>query len=115
MTESVDVAIGVQEGTVIARWKDPIREIVFDPPNAYKIGLALSRAALEAHEGAAGKDAVEFVAGELVEQKITVSDATRDMLIGQVATILRTFDEQGKTAGYKAMHCVDTVLKETAR
>lgn len=113
--ESIDVAIGVRDGKVVAQWKDPVREIVFDPPNSYKVGLALSRAALEAHKGAAGKDTVEFIAGELVEQKMTISDLARDMLIGQVATIVKTFIEQKKSPGYIAMHCVDTVLKETTR
>lgn len=113
---SVDIAIGVVKGKVVAQWKDPIREIEFDPPNAYKIGLALSKAALDAHRGSGdvGKD-TEFIAGELAQVKVEVSDQTRTYLINAVSTILRTFIEQGKTPGYMAMHCVDAVLRETAR
>jgi hypothetical protein len=112
---SVDVAIGVFEGQVVARWKDPLREITFDPPNAYKIGLALSHAALEAHNGAAGKEAVEFIAGELAEVKVHVSDLQRMAMVQVVATIVRTLTDQKRTAGYIAQHCVDAVLKDTAR
>lgn len=113
--DSIEVAIGVVEGKVIAHWREPTTEISFDAKNAYLIGVALAKAALEAHRGAGDGGDAEFVAGQLVEQKVKVSDAKRDLLIAQVATILRTLSEQGKSHGYMALHCVDTVLAETAR
>ena len=114
--DSVDVAIGVFDGKVIAQWKDATTEIVFDPKNAYMIGIALSKAAMEAHRGNSSdsKD-LEFLAGELATQKVKITDARRDLLIGKVATILKTFAEQGRTPGYCAMHAVDTVLADTAQ
>jgi hypothetical protein len=117
MSKSVDVAIGVDKGKVIARWHTPVTEIVFDPQNAYKVGLALSKAALDAHTNTKrdAKADVEFIDGELSQSKIIVSDQQRAYMVGAVATILKTFLEQKKTPGYMAEHCVDAVLRETAR
>lgn len=115
MTESVDVAIGVVNGKVVARWHDPVTQIEFDAANAYKVGLALSHAALEAHSGKAESKDIEVIGEELAQVKVVVSDAKRDMLVGQVASIVRTFVDQKKSAGYIALHCVDAVLRETAR
>lgn len=117
MSESMDVAIGVVEGKVVARWHAPVTEIAFDPKNAYKVGLALSKAALDAHSGKKreAKSDVEFIDGELSQNKIVVTDLQRDYMIAQVATILKTLQDQKRSPGYMAMHCVDAVLKETAR
>lgn len=112
---NVEVAIGVFEGKVIARWHGPIEEIIFDPANAYQIGVALAQAAMQAHRGVSEAWDKEFIAGELREVGVKISDFKRDALIGQVATILKTFMRQNKSSGYIAMHCVDTVLRETAR
>ncbi len=117
MSDSVDVAIGIVKGKVVAQWRKPTAEIVFDPANAYKIGLALSKAALDAHRGErgdTGKD-VAFIDGELAQVKVEVSDEKRLYLVNAVATILKTLLEQGKTPGYCALHAVDMVLRETAR
>lgn len=111
--DNIDIAIGVVNGQVITKWNDATNEIVFDPANAYKVGLALSRAAMQAHGNAKDvKSDTDFILGE---QRITVTDAQRDYMVAQVATILKTFMEQGKSPGYMAMHCVDTVLAETAK
>lgn len=112
---NVDIAIGVFEGKVIARWLEATREIMFDPANAYKVGLALSHAAIEAHEGTRQQKDIEFIGEELAQIKIVVTDAQRDMLVATVATILATLIEKKMTPGYIAMHCVDAVLRETAR
>lgn len=115
MSENVDVAIGVVGAKVVARWIEPVTQIEFDAANAYKVGLALSHAALEAHKGARKSKDVEFIDGELAQVKLVVSDVLRDMLIASVATIVKTLQDQKKTPGYIAMHCVDAVLRETAR
>lgn len=115
MTDSVAVAIGVFDGKVIAKWHAPVDQITFDPKNAYTVGLALSKAALEAHRGSSVNGDADFVAGQLTEQRITITDAQRDLLIGKVATMLKTFIDQGKWPGYIAMHAVDLVLSDTAR
>lgn len=117
MSEAVDIAIGVVEGKVVLQWHQPTSEMICDPKNAYKIGLALSKAALDAHTGEKrqAKSDVEFIDGELSQTKTIVTDLQRDAMIAQVATIVRTFMEQKKSPGYIAMHCVDAVLKETTR
>ena len=115
MSENVDVAVGVVNGKVVAQWHKPVNEIVFDPKNAYTVSLALGRAALEAHKGSAGADTIDFVAGELVDQKIRISDARRSMLVMQASTILKSLREQSKPDGYCAQHIVDLVLADTAK
>jgi len=116
MSESVDVAVGVVDGKVVARWPDPLTEITFDAKNAYQVSLALGRAALEAHGGKpTGDRELKFIEGELKQVKITVTDQHRDFIIAQVATIIRSLLEQNRTPGQIALHCVDAVLKETAR
>ena len=113
---SVDVAIGIVRGKVIAQWKDATTEIVFDPKNAWMVGIALSKAAMEAHRGSPqeSKD-LEFIAGELATTKVKISDAQRDALIGKVATNIKTLLLQNRTPGYIAMDAVDTVLADTAQ
>lgn len=112
---NVDVAIGVVDGKVIAQWHEATNEIVFDAKNAYLVGISLAKAALEAHRNGSVLGDTEFIAGELNEVKVKVSDTKRDFLITQVATILRSLIAAGKSPGYCAMHCVDAVLQETAR
>ena len=112
---SVDVAIGVVDGKVIAQWKDPTTEIAFDPKNAYSVGMHLARAAMEAQRGKPTGKELEFIAGELATVKVEVTDLQRMAMIQQVATIIRTLLDQKRTPGYMAQHCVDAVLRETAR
>lgn len=116
MSDSVDVAIGVVEGKVIARWQQACTEISFDPKNAYQVSIALGKAALEAHGGKAAdsKDAA-FIDGELKQVKVTVTDAQRMMMVAKVATIIRSMMDQKATHGQIAVHAVDAVLRETAR
>ena len=115
MTDSVQVAIGILDGKVIAKWHAPVSEIAFDPQNAYSVGMALSRAALEAHQGKATGKETEFIAGELAQVKVKVTDAQRMAMVMSVSTIVRTLMDQKRTAGYIAQCAVDAVLQETAR
>ena len=115
MSDSVQVAIGILDGKVIAKWHAPVSEIAFDPKNAYAIGIALSRAAMEAHQGKATGKESEFIAGELAQVKVKVTDAQRMALVMTVSTIVRTLMDQKRSAGYISQHAVDAVLQETAR
>ena len=115
MSESVDVAVGVLNGKVLARWRDPTSEIEFDARNAYQIGLALCRAAMQAHRGSPGAKDVQFLKGELAEVKKTVSDLERMAMIQKVATIVRTMVDRNAQAGTIAAHAVDAVLRDVAR
>lgn len=112
MSESVQVAVGVVEGKVVARWAMPTAEIVFDPQNAYNVGMALAQAGMEAH-GGSPINAHPFLTSELQRPKVT--DAQRDMLIGIVATQLKTLMDKGRSPGFMAIHAVDAVLQEVAR
>lgn len=109
---NVDIAVGVVEGKVVARWQMAADQIVFDPQNAYNVGMALAAAAMEAHKGMP-VSADDFLAGEARKPKIT--DGQRDILIGIVATQVKTLIERGRSPGYIAMHCVDAVLQEVSR
>jgi len=113
--DSVDVAIGVVKGKVVAQWKEPTNEITFDAKNSYQVGMALCRAAMEAHNGNSTGKETEFIAGELATVKVVVTDAQRMAMVKQVATIIRTLIDQKCNAGYIAQHAVDAVLRETAR
>ena len=115
MSDAVDVAVGVLDGKVIARWHEPTREITFDPKNAYTVGMHLARAAMEAHQGKPTGKELEFIAGELAQVKMVVSDIHRMAMIQEVASIVRTLMDQKRNAGYIATHAVDAVLRETAR
>lgn len=115
MKDSVQVAVGVVDGKVVAKWHSLINEIVFDPQNAYSVGMHLARAAMEAHQGKPSGKELEFIAGQLAEIKVKVSDLERMAMIQTVATIVRTLMDQKHNAGYIAQHCVDAVLRETAR
>lgn len=116
MTDSVDVMIGVVSGKVIARWADPLAQIEFDAPNAYKVGLALSHAALKAYKGSkrTNKD-LAAIEGELAETRVTITGTQRAMLVATCAHIIRQLTDEKKTPVYIALHCVDAVLRETAR
>lgn len=113
--DSVQVAIGVFDGKVVAKWPSACDQIVFDAKNSYLIGMALCKAALEANRGRADKGDTEFIAGELTERKMVITELQRDALIGQVATQIRTLVNKHASAGTIAMHAVDTVLQETTR
>jgi nitrous oxide reductase accessory protein NosL len=112
MTESVQVAIGVIDGKVVAKWQEPCNEITFDPKNAYSVGMALAQAGMDAHNGSP-VNGHAFLADELQKPKIT--DAQRDRLIAIVATQIKTLQEKGRSPGMIAIHAVDAVLQETAR
>ena len=73
MTDSVQVAIGVVDGKVVATWHQPMSEIVFDPKNAYSVGMHMARAAMEAHQGKPSGGELEFIAGEMAEVEAEVS------------------------------------------
>ena len=111
--ENVQVAVGVVEGKVVARWHQQTDQIVFDPQNAYSVGMALASAGMEAHKGGSAIYAQPFIESELQKPKVT--DQQRDMLIGIVATQLKTLMDKGRSPGYIAVHAVDAVLQEVCR
>lgn len=105
MSEAIDVAVGVVNGKVVAKWHRATAEIVFDPNNAYSVGKALSNAACDA----AGT--TPLMMGDTAKMKITLEQRARILVI--CGRILRSMMEQGKKPEQIAMHVVDHVLQET--
>ena len=109
VSESVDVAIGVLNGKVVASWHTPMTAIEFEPKNAYQIGMALSKAAMEANRGYAAVGDELMIGSELTrEQRIT--DALRDKLVQKIAFLIPRIAD--KSDGFKAMTIVDQVLND---
>ena len=108
---AIDVAVGVVEGKVVARWREPMTEIAFDPHNAYTVGEALARAAHEAHYGAAPSAAMDrsFIADQI---KARITDQIRDAMIMKVASILQSKIERRDSPGRIALRVVDAVLAD---
>lgn len=113
MADSVQVAVGVFAGKVVTRWQTPCEQIEFDPKNAYTVGLAMARAAREAHEGKPAPDG--FDAFFSSEAKMQIGDEHRLRIISVAATMLRTLIARGDKADMIAIHVVDAVLQETTR
>ena len=114
MTEpqgSVDVAIGVFEGKVIATWQKPTTQIVFDPQNAFQIGEAMARAAHEAKYGAPPQSDGGYIAEQV---KARVTENMRVRMINRVVLMLGSMQRQKKTPGHIAMALVDAILREVA-
>lgn len=106
--DSVDVAIGVVDGRVVARWRDPTSEIVFDPQNAFQIGEAMARAAHEARFGVAPTDE-SYIAGQI---RARVTENLRVRAINRVVLMLGSMERQGKAPGHIAAQLVDAILRE---
>lgn len=112
---SVQVAIGVVDGKVVAQWREPCSEITFDPQNAYSVGMHLARAGMEAHNGKPTGKELEFIAGELAQVKIKVTPEQRMAMILNATHMVRSMQDQKRTPGQIAVEVVDKVLQETTR
>ena len=109
-----DIAIGVVDGQVIARWHDPATQIVFDAQNAYQVGEALSRAAHEARYGVpASAEADESYVAQQIRARVT--EDMRVRAINRVTLMLGSMERHGRTPGYIAMQLVDAILREVIR
>jgi hypothetical protein len=115
VSDSVQVAIGVVDGKVVAKWQQPVTEITFDPQNAYTVGTHLARAAMEAHQGKATGGEAAFIAGELATVKVKVTPEQRMAYVLNATHMIRSMIDQRRTPGQIAVEVVDKVLQETAR
>lgn len=105
----VDVAIGVQDGKVIAKWQMPTAQIVFDPQNAYRIGEALARAAHEAQHGVAVQSDESYLAEQV---RARIGDQWRARMINRFVRMFGSMERQRKTPAYIAEQMVDALLRE---
>jgi len=100
---SVQMAIGVENGKVIQRFKEPMLEVQYEPQNAIDIAGALADAAFECRDG------VKPVAGSL---KAELIERHRDKLIQRFPLVLRSLIDSGKSDGYIAKELIDICFKE---
>jgi ribosomal protein L24E len=101
---NVEVAIGVVEGKVVARWHQAISQIEFNPDNAYQIGTALRNAAC---------DATGVTPEMMGSGKMEITNEGRARILIICGKIVRSLMEQGKTPEQITVHVVDYVLGET--
>ena len=106
---SVDVAIGVHEGKVVARWALPTTQIVFDPQNAFQIGEAMARAAHEARYGAPVQTDESYIAEQV---RARVSENLRLKMINRFVLMFGSMERQRKTPKHIAEQMVDALLRE---
>lgn len=104
---NVQVAVGVVEGKVVARWHQSVSHIAFDPGNAYMVGTALRNAARDATG--------DKLIGSDPDPKMEITDEARARILIICGKIVKSMIEQGKTAEQVTVHAVDYVLGETTR
>lgn len=109
--ESVDVAIGVMEGKVVAQWHKPLQQIVFDPQNAFQIGEALARAAHEARFPGEKIPDGSYIAQQVRARNL---DNIRVRAINRLTVIMQSDNYRTWSPGKQAMHLVDAILREVA-
>ena len=100
---SVQMAIGIEGGKVIQRFKEPMLEVQYDPQNAIVIAGAIADAAFECRDG------VKPVAGAL---KTELIERHRDVLIQRFPLVLRSLIDSGKSDGYIAKELINICFKE---
>jgi hypothetical protein len=109
---SIDVAVGVVDGKVVAQWHRPTARIVFDPQNAFQIGEALARAAHEARfPGEKLPQDGSYIARQ-VRAKLT--EDLRVRMINRVSLMMQGEQFRTWTPGKQAMHLVDAIFREVA-
>lgn len=106
---SIDVAIGVEDGKVIARWHIPSTMIAFDPQNAFNIGEALARAAHEARFPGEALTDGSYLAAQI---RARITEDVRDRLVTRVALMLNSLRASRHTNGELALQIVDVILVE---
>lgn len=108
-THNIDVAIGVVDGKVVAKWHQPTTTIVFEPQAAFQIGEAMARAAHAARFPGDKLDDRSYIAQQVRSRNI---EDIRVRVINRVSIMLETEQFRLWTPGKRAMHLVDAVLRE---
>ena len=106
-TGNVDVAVGVVQGKVVAKWHQPTNQIVFDPQNAFEVGEALARAGHEARFGTKPAADASYIAEQV---RARVTEELRDHMVARVALVLPQLMERKWTPGRTALEVVDICL-----
>ena len=104
MSGNVEMMIGVENGKVIQRFKEPMQEIHYDPENMIQIAEALTAAAFEARDGL--KPVSDTLKAELVARH-------RMTLTARLSLVLSSSREnKTKSNGVLAQELVDICLSE---
>ncbi len=104
---NIDVAVGVVNGKVVARWHVPVSQIEFDPDNAFQVGTGLRNAACDAVG-----TTPEMMGGP---GRMELTNEARARILVICGKIVRSMLEQGKTPEQITLHVVDHVLSETTK
>ena len=104
MTESVEMAVGQEDGYVVIEFHEPQKIIKFEPQNCIDVAMAMTDAAFEARDGV--KPAGETLKAELIERhRMTCTQRGANIL-----NSLRS--EITVSNGKLAQDIVEMVLKE---
>jgi hypothetical protein len=100
----VDMVLGVHEGKVLMRFKEPMQEILFDHDNAINVSMALADLAFECRDDV--KPASSALKAELV-------DRHRMTLVNRLAVVFNGQREDKKLSnGQLAQKVTDIMLAE---
>lgn len=108
---NVEIAIGVVDGKVVAKWHEPTQCIVFDPQNAFDVGEALARAAHNARFPGEPLPDANYIANQV---RARLTENLRVRMINRVSLMLETETFRSWTPGKRAMHLVDAIFREVA-
>lgn len=110
MTDSkVEMVLDIREGKVIQRFKDEMREIVYDPENALAVAMHMADLAGEIQGG--DKTIPGVTAGKALKDELI--ERHRMTLTRRVALVMGSIRKDVKrTDGQAAQEIVDIVLKE---
>jgi hypothetical protein len=102
--QAVEMIISIEKGRVLQQFKEPMREVFYDPQNAIDVACAMTDAAFEARDGL--KPAGATLKAELIQRH-------RDKLVPRIALMLASMREDKlRSDGYLAEQFVSTVLSE---
>ena len=100
----VEMVLDIRDGKVVQRFKEPMLEVIYDPPNMVDIARTMTDMAFEADTSM--KPVGDTLKAELIERH-------RMVLTQRVANILNTVRNNPKiTNGQAAQDIVDKCLSE---
>jgi hypothetical protein len=106
-----ELAMGIEDGKVLVRFKDKVAWVAFDPDNAFHVAEAMARLAHEVKFGEKPQTDQSYIAQQV---RARLTEDLRDRMVTRVSLMLASLKSQNKTDGYTAMQIVDTIFAEVA-
>ena len=101
---SVEMALGIHEGRVMMRFKEPMSEVLFDAQNAMDVATAMADLSFECRD--AVKPAGDALKAELIERhRMTLTQRLSLVIGGQR-------ENRGVSNGKLAQQIIDIVFAE---